>query len=381
MIAQISNLPDVSFIDSMTLDDVQALLVRSYEEKYEQVTKEKVSLKRADPITLTLYACSVLIYQSLMYVDRAGKQDLIKYSYGEFLDNIAANKGVTRLPAQAAEVIVRFRIPAPRKDAVSIPAGTRVTSGDGIYFGTMEYAEIPPGDVYVDIPCRCQTTGAVGSGLAVGSINTLVDLLPYISGVSNIEESQGGADIEDDESLAERVYLAPSAYSVAGPRDAYIYHTKAYGASIGSVNVSSPKPCEVEVRVLLKDGSLPSQALLDGILEYLDDETIRPLTDQVKVLAPYTREYDLDVTYYISRTNAARAVSIQTAVSNAITEYNTWQTEEIGRDINPSELIRRMVVAGAKRVVVNSPAFISLPASTVARLGSVSVTYGGIEDD
>lgn len=381
MIAQISDLPDVSFIDSMTLDDVQALLVRSYEEKYEQVTGEKVSLKRADPITLTLYACSVLIYQALMYVDRAGKQDLIKYSYGEFLDNIAANKGVTRLPAQAAEVTVRFRIPAPREDAVSIPTGTRVTSGDGIYFGTMEYAEIPPGSTYIDVPCRCLTTGAIGSGLAVGSINTLVDLLPYISGVSNIEESQGGADIEDDESLAERVYLAPSAYSVAGPRDAYIYHTKAYGAAVGSVNVSSPRPCEVEVRVLLKDGSLPSQALLDGILEHLDDDRIRPLTDQVRVLAPYTREYDLDVTYYISKTNAARAVSIQTAVSDAVTAYNTWQTGEIGRDINPSELIRRMVVAGAKRVVVDAPTFISLPPSTVARTGSVTVTYGGIEDD
>ncbi|MCI9388384.1 MAG: baseplate J/gp47 family protein [Lachnospiraceae bacterium] len=381
MIAQISNLPDVSFIDNLTLDDVQALLTSSYEERYEQVTKQKISLKRADPATLTLYACSVLIYQALMYVDRAGKQDLIKYSYGEFLDNIAANKGVTRLPAQAAEVIVRFKIPAPREDAVGIPAGTRVTNGDSIYFGTMEYAEIPPGDVQVDIPCRCQTAGATGSGLAVGSINTLVDLLPYISGVSNIEESQGGADIEDDESLAERVYLAPARYSVAGPRDAYIYHTKAYGASIGSVNISSPKPCEVEVRVLLKDGSLPSQALLDGILDYLDDDTIRPLTDNVKVLAPYTREYDLDVTYYISKVNAARAISIQTAVSAAVDAYNTWQTGEIGRDINPSELIRRMVEAGAKRVVVDSPSFVSLPASTVARLGNMSVTYGGIEDD
>ena len=365
MIAEISSLPDVSFIDRLTLDDVQALLVKSYEEKYEQVTKEKAGLKRADPVTLTLYACSVVIYQALLYVDRAGKQDLIKYSYGEFLDNIAANKGVTRLPAQAAEVTVRFRLPSARRDAVGIPAGTRVTSGDGIYFGTTEYAEIPAGDVYVDIPCVCQMTGAVGSGLAVGSINTLVDLLPYISSVSNIEESQGGADVEDDESLADRVYLAPSAYSVAGPRDAYIYHTKAYGAAVGSVNVSSPKPCEVEVRVLLKDGSLPSQALLDGILEYLDDDKIRPLTDRVKVLSPSTREYDLDVEYYIAKSNASRAVSIQAAVSAAVAGYHEWQTKEIGRDINPSELVRRMVEAGAKRVVVKSPEFVSLPPSTV----------------
>ena len=33
MIAEISNLPDVSFIDNVTLDDVQAILVKSYEEK------------------------------------------------------------------------------------------------------------------------------------------------------------------------------------------------------------------------------------------------------------------------------------------------------------------------------------------------------------
>ena len=57
MIAEIENLPDVSFIDNMTLDDVQALLVKSYEERHEQVTGEKIRLKRADPATLTLYAC------------------------------------------------------------------------------------------------------------------------------------------------------------------------------------------------------------------------------------------------------------------------------------------------------------------------------------
>lgn len=381
MITEINNLPDVSFIENMTLDDVQALLVKSYEEKYEQVTKEKISLKRADPVTLTLYACSVLIFQALLYVDRAGKQDLLKYSYGEFLDNIAACKGVTRMPAQAAEAIVRFRLAAPRKDAVGIPAGTRVTNGGDIYFGTSEYAEIAAGDAYVDIPCACQKAGAVGSGLAVGSINTLVDLLPYISSVSNIEESRGGADTEDDESLAERVYLAPSAYSVAGPRDAYIYHTKAYGAAIGSVNVSSPKPCEVEVRVLLKDGSLPSQALLDGVLEHLSDDRTRPLTDRVKVMAPELKPYDLDVTYYVAKSDASRAVSIQAAVSAAVDAYNEWQTEEIGRDVNPSELIRRMVEAGAKRVTVERPAFTPVPPSAVARLGRSSIAYGGIEDD
>ena len=90
MIAEIENLPEVSFIDHVTLDDVQALLIKSYEERHEQITGKKISLRRADPAAFTLYACSVLLYQTLLFVDRAGKQDLLKYSYGEYLDNIAA---------------------------------------------------------------------------------------------------------------------------------------------------------------------------------------------------------------------------------------------------------------------------------------------------
>ena len=65
----------------------------------------------------------------------------------------------------------------------------------------------------------------------------------------------------------------------------------------------------------------------------------------------------------------------------AVDAYNEWQTGEIGRDVNPSELIRRMVEAGAKRAVVTKPDFTAVPPSTVARLGKVSVTYGGMEDD
>ena len=34
-----------------------------------------------------------------------------------------------------------------------------------------------------------------------------------------------------------------------------------------------------------------------------------------------------------------------------------WTKAKIGRDINVSELIRRMIVAGAKRVEVNSPEY------------------------
>lgn len=58
-----------------------------------------------------------------------------------------------------------------------------------------------------------------------------------------------------------------------------------------------------------------------------------------------------------------------------------WQTEKIGRDINPSYLIQKMMEAGIKRVEVKSPVFTVLNDKTVARTGTVSVTYGGVEND
>ena len=83
LIDEIANLPDVSFIDDVTLDQIQSQLVADYISKYEELTGESAELTRADPVSLILYACSVQIFQAMLYVDRAGKQDLLKYSYGD----------------------------------------------------------------------------------------------------------------------------------------------------------------------------------------------------------------------------------------------------------------------------------------------------------
>ena len=72
---------------------------------------------------------------------------------------------------------------------------------------------------------------------------------------------------------------------------------------------------------------------------------------------------------------------IQEAVETAVAEYKKWQTCPIGRDINPSELIKKVMAAGAKRLDVIEPTFCQVPATSVARIHMQTVTYGGIEDD
>lgn len=381
MINEIANLPDVSFIDDKTLDEVQAKMVADYEKKYKEVTGKELHLHRGDPETLKLYAASVQIYQMYMNIEKAGKMDLLKYAYSGFLDNLGANRGVTRLPAYPAVTTVRFTLSDVMESVITIPQGTRVSNGDRTYFQTDEAAEIPIGEMFIDIPCTCLTEGEEGNGIIAGLLNTLVDPVPYVAEVANIEVTSGGSDIESDEDFAERIYLAPSGYSVAGPRDAYIYHTRSYSSAIGDVEVSSPRPCEVEVRFLMADATMPTDALVEEVRDHLSDDSIRPLTDQLTVLKPTEQGFDLAFIYYVNKTDLDKAVTIQAQVASAVQTYIKWQTSKIGRDINPSVLIQMVVAAGAKRVVVASPVFTEVPTGSVARVETQAVTYGGVEDD
>lgn len=380
MIEEIENLPEVSFIDNITLDDVQRQMVADYQERYETLTGKKSALSRADPVALILYACSIQIYQTLLFVDRAGKQDLLKYSYGGFLDNLAALKGISREPAKAAVVKVRFTLSGLRSSPVSIPAGTRVTNGE-LYFDTDEYAEIAAGEESIDLICTCQTTGTSGNRLMAGDINILVDPIPYVQGVQNVEESSGGTDIEDDDSLAERIYLAPSKYSVAGPEEAYRYWVQTFNSSIADVYIDSTEPTEVLIEFIMSDGELPSESVIYSLQNYLHNENIRPLTDKVIVKAPDTVEYSLEVKYFINRSDQAQANTIQSAVEAAVEKYVIWQRSKIGRDINPSKLTCMIEDAGAKRVEIITPIFRRIDKAAVAMLSAKKITYGGIEDD
>lgn len=384
LLKSVLDLPDISFIENDTLDAMMQRLVGNYEKRYKEVTGKTVSLGAADPARIQLYAVALDLYQIEQYVDRAGKQDLLKYSYGGFLDNLAAGRRVARRPASSARTTLRFTLSATKTYASAIPAGTRVTNGDGVYFKTLEYSEVPAGDSYVDVEAECTTPGVAGNGFLAGQVNLLADPLPYVEKAANVSTSEGGTDLEDDLSLAERTYLAPSGFSTAGPQDAYTYWTKTRNTDVGSVRpVSNQAAGTVTVYVLMRDGTLPGAEVLADLTEFLKNRKIRPMTDLVTVSAPTVKSFSITLTYYIARSNQASASAIQGRVDAAIADFITWQTTEIGRDINQTELIRRVREAGAKRVVVTAPEFTTVAATEVAQLAKngLAVTYGGLEDD
>lgn len=377
----IDNLPDISFIEGTTLQSVQNLFITTFQDKYKEITGEPIRLKKADPYRVMMLAAAQLYFQGLELIDKAGKMNLLKYSYGDFLKHVAAFKNVTPLEPKPAQVNVTWYLAEPRTSATAIPEGSRVTADFEIFFETTEYNEIPAGETELTLLMTCTTTGEEGNGFAPGEITEQVDPLAFIDRIENIDESAGGTGEETDQSIAERTYLAPSAYSTAGPDDAYIYHAKEYDSEIGDVVPTSPTPGVVDIRFIMADGSIPNTATIAGMAEHLAQRGKRPLTDYVQVGAPEVVPYTIAATYYINKSDKANAEAIQEGAQQALTDYKDWQCVKIGRDINPDELRGLMKQAGVKRVDITQPAFTVLTDSQVAQCQGVTLTYGGLEDD
>lgn len=377
----LENYPDISFIDDMTIENLQNEMINDFCNKYKEITGNDVELGLADPSRLILYAASLQIYQGMQYIDNAGKQSFLKYANSEFLDNIGALKGIYRNAGSAATAKERFNLSKEQTSAITIPMGTRVTAGDNVFFFTTEDAEIAAGESYVDVQIKCTDMGQFANGYDIGAICTLVEPIPYIGSVANITKTEGGEDEESDDSLADRIYLAPSSYSVAGPDAAYVYWVKNFNTGISDVKVLSPSDGIVEIRFITENGGIPGTALLEEVQQQLEDEKIRPLTDKVEVKAPDVVNYNINFKYFIAESDKSKASAIQQNVNAAVEAFLLWQSEKIGRDINPSYLTGLLINAGAKRVVVEEPVFTVVPEIGIAECKQKTITYGGVESD
>lgn len=374
--------PEVSFIDDMSVDDMLDFYMEKMQERYRELTGKGLILQEADPIRLMAYTNCLVLYQIAQYADRAGKMALLKYSYGDYLENIGALKGIARNQGAAAKTRLRFTLSTKRPGTTLIKAGIRVTASDGVYFKTMDILEIPAGQLCGEVNAECRESGIKGNGYEIGEIKTLVDPIAYVEKVENVTVSEGGADLESDENLAERIFLAPASWSTAGPDDAYKYWVRTFHPAITDVMVDSEIPGEVDIYFILQDGQLPEETMIAELDAFLKNEEVRPLTDKVNVRAPEIQEYEVDLTYYINRSDRSRASMINEKVQETVQKYIIWQRERIGRDINPDQLRKMLLLAGAKRLEIREPQFTAVVKAGIAMpTEEVNVLFGGIEDD
>lgn len=366
----LSQLPAVSFAERDPTTIKSAIITT-----YEAITGR--TLAAADPVRLFLLTIAEIIIQQRGVINNAGLMQLLATSKGPYLDAIGALVGCYRLQPTAAITTLQYNISQARPGVLVIPQGMRVSVGS-LVFATTAVAQVPAGSTSVTVTAQCTTPGTIGNGYLPGQITQVVDTFTFFQSVTNTTVTSGGTDMESDDDFRLRIQEAPEAFSVAGPEGAYRYWAKTASAAIQDVSVTSPSPGCVLLTILMAGGAMPTQDIIDKVLEICSAKTVRPLTDNVSAAAPTAANYDINVTYYIDKGSSDFAASIQAAVQAAVVSYLTWQSAALGRDINPDQLRRLMVQAGAKNLVVDSPAFTPLTDTEVAQLGSMTVNYGGV---
>ena len=323
------------------------------------------------------------------------KQRFMQYASGEVLDAHGISEGCIRLEKQKAKAIQRFSLSAEQKMNVVIPAGTKVTADSQKYFQTTEVAVIEAGKLYVDTIVEAVEGGADYNGYAINQLNLLVDLIPYVASVTNLEATYGGDNgepypIEDggkgDESYRERIKLVQSTKSTAGAESTYEYYAKSADASIEDVKVTSPNPCEINILVLCKDGKIPTEEILNKVESAVTAKEVRPLGDRVTVSGVEPVSYDIELIYYMPIDEENSVVEFVESDGGAIDKYIAWQSERIGRAINPDRLRADILKSdinpvGAERVEIISPAYQSISSTQIAQWsGKATVRHEKISD-
>lgn len=326
----------------------------------------------------------VALFVSLfsLFNDKA-KQRTLRYARGNVLDAIGERYNVQRADPMKASAVFRFSVSGAQSENIIIPAGTRITADGGVYFATVETTVLPAWSTEVDILAECTEGGTNYNGFVEGTVSTLVDLIPYISSVTNITTSAGGDDGEPydetgDEKYRERIRLSPAIQSTAGPESAYRYFVLSADPGIIDVAIDCPEdqPNVVNLYPLMTGGELPGEEVLQKVMDALSDD-VRPMTDKVTALSPAVVEYEVEIKYYCTKEDEAATIETIEGEGGAIDQYNQWQTAALARDINPDQL-RRFILApnsrtGAMRVDVVKPTFRELTKAQVAKLSGTPI--------
>lgn len=347
---------------------------------YEQRTGRTLQPAQVERLLINAFAYrEALIRNKIQY---AALQNLVEYSNAPVLDELGRLVGVTRLAASAASVELKVTL-VEGHAGVTIPAGMRVATVDNLaVFAVANDTIVAPGVSVVLVVANSTTTGSSANNYAVGTVTQILDPLAFVSLVTNITVSGGGAAIESDEALRVRIKLAPSTFSNAGSRGAYEYFALSASPSIIDVSVLGPndtpasQPGEVNIYPLMEDGSVTSPTVLYAVYAACNDEKVRPLTDQVNVSSPTRTDYDVsvDVTVFTD----ADPTTVQADIDAKLNAFVLEKRQALGQDVKISQIIAQAVIDGVYDVSVVLPAADIIVNNTeFAYCNSVSVNIIG----
>lgn len=183
---------------------------------------------------------------------------------------------------------------------------------------------------------------------------------------------------EDDNSLRERIQLAPRGFSVAGPDDAYVFHARAADGRVKAATAYSPSPCVMIVTILSREGDgTASQELINIVDKALEKK--RPQADEVIVQSAKIVPYAIRATLRFFN-GPDRAVALAEAKKKTLQFAESMHRP--GSEVTKDGLYASMRVAGVQKVLLDTPAEgVPIAIDQAPYCTGIELTDGGVADD
>lgn len=307
-------------------------------------------------------------------------QNFLESAYSIGLDTFGRDLRTDRLQPTKASTTVRFTFSKPLDNDEEIPKGTAITTSKQQIFETIKTVIVRQGETQVDILCESQIGGLEYNNIPIGGLNILVNPKKYIKSVSNLTVTSGGTSVEADEDYRERLKIASSKDSSAGSVLSYKAWTLEADSNIvdAVIEAREEEAGTVRIKPILKGGEPPQEINLQRVRDMFDKNKNYPNTTKIIVESPDRFTFNIDLSYTISTENRTRETEIKKLVESAIDDFIQYQKIHVNIFLNPDDLRKRILNAGAYTVEITEPRFDRNSAGKINILGTKQINYGGL---
>lgn len=289
---------------------------------------------------------------------------------GPYLDEFASLYGLKRTPGAKAAVWLTFT----GKNGAVIPEGTQVLSGSDLRFSTTQSGTIADGKVVV--PAQAEELGDQYN-LGPDTITRMVVTIPGVDRVTN-DQAVGGADLESDDSLYQRLHVLVSEPVASGN----INHYKAWARSVPGVGHAAVLPLwagngTVKVLVASPDKQPVDGSIVEAARVKIQAE--RPIGANVTVGSVSALAINVAATVTLTAGTDEQTVQsgLETALLEAFSALEVGSAPMIRRSQVLVHLLSQPGVVDFSVLTINGGQDnIQLTSEQVPTLGTVTITKG-----
>lgn len=300
-------------------------------------------------------------------------------SYGEYLDGMVIEAGVTRKPGDQAEGTVFLQA----FERIDVPENTMLwTDGDVRFFTQADVTIMPlevqpdpenesPGEI--EVPVIAELVGRDGN-ISPGTLRNIAQPFQGLVTIRQPNAMTGGLDAESDDDLRARYFAVIRNRSGAGNPDNYKgWALEVNGTKATKVFRATPSPGSVTIAVASQEG-VPDSTLVDEV-QALIDARANVLSNNIVVPATALA---IDMAGTLTLMPDTLLADVQTAFEESVTSYleSLYYTGEPVRYSSLYQLLLNTtgVLDVSDFLVNNAVANVLAENTDIAVLGTVTFT-------